>query len=59
MQSIRSDKAWLRLWLPRATPAQIERFIERVGMKVDDANPQADVLEKARDEALNELGYTA
>lgn len=58
MQSIRSDKAWLRQWLPEASSDQIERFTERVGMKVDDANPPPDVLAKARDEALKELRFT-
>lgn len=57
MQSIRSDKAWLRQYCPQATPAQIYQFIERVGMKVDDANPPADVLQQARSEAFKELGY--
>ncbi len=57
MQSIRSDKAWLRQWHPNASSDQIERFTERVGMKVDDANPLPDALSKARDEALKELGF--
>jgi hypothetical protein len=57
-QSIRSDKAWLRQWLPAATSDQIFRFTERVGMKVDDANPPPDVLAKARDEALKELRFS-
>ena len=57
MQSIRSDKAWLRQWLPNASSDQIERFTERVGMKVDDATPPPDVLAKARDEALKELDF--
>jgi len=52
-----SDKGWLRQYYPQAKPADIEKFIERVGMKVDDANPPPDVLAKARDEALKELGY--
>ena len=54
-QSIRSDKAWLRTFRPQATSAEIEQFIERVGMKVDDHNPPADLLAKARSEALQEL----
>lgn len=52
-----SDKGWLRQFCPQATPADIAKFIERVGMKVDDANPPLDMLIKARNEALNELGY--
>lgn len=57
MQPIRSDKAWLRQYRPLATSAEIERFTERVGIKVDDANPPPEALAKARQEALQELGY--
>ena len=56
-----SDKGWLRQLRPNATPEQIYQFVERVGIKVDSANPPLDALldalHKARMEAFREMGF--
>lgn len=54
-----SDKGWLRQLLPSATPEQIYRFTERVGIKVDSANPTPARLQQARLQAAKEMGYVA
>ena len=52
-----SDKGWLRQHRPDVSRDDIERFIERVGLKVDDHNPPSSVLHKARMEAFIEMGF--
>lgn len=54
-----SEKGWLRSLLPNATPDQIERFIEKVGIKLDHARQQGDDVDSARLDAFNELFGTA
>jgi hypothetical protein len=45
--------------MPSVKPDQIYRFTERVGIKVDSANPTPAVLQKARLEAAKEMGYVS
>ncbi len=54
-----SDKGWLRQLLPSATPEQIYRFTERVGIKLDSANPTAAQTQQARLQAAKEMGYVS
>ena len=51
-----SDKGWLRAHYPRATGAQLERFIEKVGLKLDHIkDPTPKQTNKARQQAFNEM----
>ena len=54
-----SDKGWLRQLMPSVNPEQIYRFTEKVGIKVDSANPTPAALQKARLEAAKEMGYVS
>jgi hypothetical protein len=53
----KTDKGWLRQFLPNHTPEQLERFSERVGMMVDSHQIDGYKVENARREALRSLGF--
>ncbi len=50
-----SDKGWLRAHFPQATPDQVYRFLEKVGIKLGHANTLGADVDRARIEAFNEL----
>lgn len=54
-----SDKGWLRAILPNVRPDQLERFIERVGMKLDHGRQSGDDVDRARQDAFSDVFGTA